>query len=308
VDFRALNTITRVDAYPLPVFEETMSTLHGSKYFTTLDAYSGYWQIRVAEYKPKTAFSTPGCHFQFTRLPYGLAAGPACFQRLMDVVLKELRGTECWTHMDDVILFSKTIEEHAQRLEHVLQKFEMANLQLQPSKCVFAQSQFQYLGYTVSEEGLTASPDKTSAIRHYTAPKSMKDVRSFLGLASFYRRLVPNFAYMAKPLTELIKKDVAFIWGERQQKAFEKLKEVLCSDTVLAYPDFSKQFVLTTDASKIAVAAILSQVQNGVERSISYGSRQLNQTERNYSASELEVLVLLWSTKHFRSYLYGKNS
>jgi hypothetical protein len=157
----------------------------------------------------------------------------------MDVVLKELRGTECCTYMDDVILFSETIE-HAQRLEHVLQKFERANLQLQLSKCVFAQSQVQYLGYTISEEGITASPDKTSAVRQYPTPRSVKDVRSISGLASFYRRLVPNFADMAKPLTQLIKKDVAFIWGERQQKAFEKLKEVLCSDTVLAYTDFSK--------------------------------------------------------------------
>ena len=134
----------------------------------------------------------------------------------MDVVLRDLTGTECWIFIDDLILFSDTIEEHASRLEHVLQRLDRANLQLQPTKCAFAQAEVQYLGYVVSRDGITASPDKLEAVQRYPVPKNAKDIRSFLGLASFYRRLVPKFAEIAKPLTELIRKDVQFKWGKRQ--------------------------------------------------------------------------------------------
>ena len=159
---------------------------------------------------------------------------------VMDIVLKELRGTECWVFLDDLIIFSDTIEEHANRLEHVLQRFEKANLLLQPAKCVFAKPKVQYLGYVVSREGISASPDKVKAVREYPTPKSVKDVRSFLGLASFYRRLIPKFADLAKPLTELTRKETEFIWEERQETAFQGLKEKLCSSEVLAYPYFSQ--------------------------------------------------------------------
>jgi len=134
----------------------------------------------------------------------------------MDVVLRDLTGTECWIFIDDLILFSDTIEENASRLEHVLQRLDRANLQLQPTKCAFAQAEVQYLGYVVSRDGITASPDKLEAVQRYPVPKNAKDIRSFLGLASFYRRLVPKFAEIAKPLTELIRKDVQFKWGKRQ--------------------------------------------------------------------------------------------
>jgi hypothetical protein len=151
VDFRALNGITEFDAYPLPIFDEIMSTLYGSKYYTTVDCESGFWQVKLAEEdKKKTAFSTPSVQFQFQCLPFGLSNSPASFQRLMDVVLKELKGTECWIFLDDVIIYSDTIEEHARRLEHVLQRFEKANLLLQPTKCVFAKSKVQYLGCGIS--------------------------------------------------------------------------------------------------------------------------------------------------------------
>jgi len=246
VDFRALNAVTQFDTYPLPLFEETVSTLHGSKYFSVLDCYSGFWQIKIAEEdKLTTAFSTPSGHYHFNRLPYRLSNSPASFQRLMDIVLRNLSRTECWIFIDDLILFADTIEEHVRQLEHVLQRLERANLQLQPAKCIFAQSQVQYLGYIVSRDGITASPDKLEAVRRYPVFKNAKDVRSFLGLASFYRRLVSKFTEIAKPLTELIRKDVQCKWEGRQQTAFEKMKGILCSEQVLAYPDFNSQFILT---------------------------------------------------------------
>jgi hypothetical protein len=208
--------------------------------------------------------------------------------------------------VDDLVLYSNTAEEHARRLEHILQRFDQAKLQLHPGKCAFAQPEVQNLGYVLSEKGISASPDKVKAVRNYPKPKNVKDVRAFLGLASFYRRLVPDFAQIAKSLTLLTRKNQEFTWGPKQQEAFETLKDRLCTTPVLAYPNFSLPFILTTDASKMAVGAILSQVQDGIERPISYASRQKNRQEQIYSASESEMLALVWATKHFRSYLLGK--
>ena len=216
----------------------------------------------------------------------------------MDTVLRDLIGPECWAFIDDIVIFSRSIEEHAQRLENVLQRFEAANLQLHPGKCVTAQPKVQYLGYVLSDEGITASPDKIKAFKQYPTPKGVKDVRAFIGLASFYRRLVPEFAELAKPLTTLTRKDQQFTWGPTQKEAFERLKERLCSAPLLAFPDFKLPFILTTDASKVAVGAILSQVQNGIERPIAYASRQLNNAERAYTVSEQEMLALVWATKN----------
>jgi hypothetical protein len=171
---------------------------------------------------------------------------------------------------------------------------------------VFASDQVRYLGHVISSRGIEASPDKVKAINEYPVPKTAKDVRAFLGLASFYRRLVPNFAQIAKPLTQLTKKEEKFEWKPQCQNAFDELKIKLSTTPVLAYPDFRLPFILTTDASKIAVAAVLSQVQGGIERPISFASRQLNKAERAYSASELEMLALVWATKYFRCYLYGR--
>jgi len=222
----------------------------------------------------------------------------------MDLVLKDLIGDELHVFIDDVIIFSKTAEEHAARLEHVLERFDKANLQLQ--KCMIARPKVNYLGYVLSQDGITASPDKVKAVRNYPTPANVKDVRAFLGLAS-YRRLVPDFAELSKHLTVLTKKDHEFRWGPDQQEAFEKLKVRLWTTPVLAYPDFSQPFILTKDANKVAVAAVLSQLQEGVERPLAYACRQLTKTEASYSASETEMLALVWAAKHFRCYLYTGN-
>jgi len=162
-------------------------------------------------------------------MPFGLANSPSSFQRLMDAVLKSLIGEECWVYLDDVIIYAKTAQEHAQRLRNVLQRFDKANLQLQPEKCAFAKPQVQYLEFVLSERGVAASPDKVKAVENYPTPRSVKGVRAFLGLASFYRRLVNGFADLGKPLTELTKKERLFTWGPDQQKAFDDLKARLCT-------------------------------------------------------------------------------
>ena len=170
---------------------------------------------------------------------------------------------------------------------------------------MIAQPQVKYVGY-VLPEGFSASSDKVDAVREYTTSRNAKDVRVFLRLASFYRRLVSKFAESAKPLTKLTRKGQEFNWGPSQQEAFDKLKAKLCTTPVLGYPNFDLPFILTTDASKVAIAAILSQVQNGLERPVAYASRQLNKPEQAYSALEAELLALVWAAKHFRCYLFSK--
>jgi hypothetical protein len=191
---------------------------------------------------------------------------------LIDVVLKNVTGVQCWVFIDDIIIFSKSAEEYALSLEN-------ANIQLRPGKYEFAKSKVQYLGFILSENGVAASADKVKAMIQYSTPKNAKDVRAFLGLASFYRRLVQKFAEAAKPLTILTRMDQNFIWGPSQQEAFDDLKNRLSISPVLAYPNFELPIILTTDASKVAVAAILSQVQDGVENPIAYASRQLNKAK-----------------------------
>jgi len=178
VDFRALNAVTQFDPYPLLVFEETTSTFYGSKYFTVLDCYSGFWQVGIKEeHKETTGFGVPSGHYEFNRVQFGLSNSPENFQRLMDAVLKDLVGTECWVFIDDIIVYSKNAEEHSARLENVLRRFGEANLQLHPVKCVFAQPQVQYLSFVLSEKGVTASPVKVKAVKQY--PIKVKAVKQY---------------------------------------------------------------------------------------------------------------------------------
>ena len=287
--------------------DEATSTLYGSKYFSVLDCFSGFLQVNVKEaHRERTAFSVPSGHYEFTRLPFGLTNSPANFQRLMDMVLKNLVGTECYIYLDNCVIFSNTAEEHARRLEHVLQRFDQSNLQLHPGKCAIAQPKVKYLGFELSDKGVSATADMVEAIKGYPKPKNARDVRAFIGLASFYRRLVPNFAEIAKPLTALTRKNQEFAWGLTQQDAFDSLKWKLSTTPVLAFPNFGLPFILTTDASKVAVAALLSQVQEGIKWPIAFASRQKNTPEQSYTMSESEMLALVWATKFFRCYLFGR--
>jgi hypothetical protein len=286
--------------------DEAASTVFGSKYFSVFDCFPGFLQVNIKEeHRERTAFTVPSGYYEFTRLPFGVNNSPANFQRLMDTVLKNLVGTECYIYLDDCVIFSSTAEEQARRLENFLQWFDKANLQLYLGKCVVTQPKVEYLGFELSDKGVSATADKVEAIKAYPKPKNARDVRAFIGLASFYDRLVPNFAETTKPLTALTRKNQEFTWGPSQQEAFDLLKQKL-STIVLAFPNFNLPFILTTDASKVAVAAILSQVQKGVERPIAFDSRQKNTAEQSYTASEFEMLALVCATKFFCCYLFGR--
>ena len=198
------------------------------------------------------------------------------------------------------------MEEHVQKLEVIFKRLEQANFKIQPEKCVFAADTVEYLGHVCTPSGIRPDPQKIKAIELYPVPKTVRDIRAFIGLAWYYRRHVRNFAELARPLTTLTRKGVPFEWTNEQQQAFQRLNEILSTEPLLIYPDFTQPFIVACDASTKAVGAVLSQIRNGEERTIAYCSRQLNSAETKYSVTELELLVLIFATKQFRCYLYGR--
>ena len=306
IDYRDLNAITKTDYFPLPNIQETIDKLSGARLFSTMDLASGYFQVPVyPDDQEKTGFSTPDNHYHFLRMAMGLKNAPATWSRMMHHILGKLTYTACLVYLDDIIVFSQDEQTHLKRLRHVFQKMREANLKFKPTKCNFMKKETEYLGHLIIARGLTTHPDKTKIIESYPIPASVKELRAFLGLCGFYRKFVTNFAKISQPLTLLTKKDVKYSWGPEQQEAFVTLKRALISPPVLRYPDFSKQFIVNTDASATAVAAILTQKHDGVELPICFSSRTLNAAERRYSAIERECLAVVFAVKTYRNYLTG---
>ena len=252
VDYRRLNGVSRKDVYPLPRIDDILDTLGETRYFSSLDLCSGYWQIELhPESRPKSVFVTHRGLHEFVRLPFGLCNGPSTFQRLMEVVLSGLVWSSCFVYIDDVLVCSRTFEEHLQHLSQVFERLRQANLKLKPKKCLFLREEVPYLGHVVTREGIHPDPSKTAKIREYPVPKDVSQLRQFLGLASYYRRFICGFSKIAAPLHALLRKDVCFQWDDSCQQAFTQLKECLVSAPVLVYPQFKADvpFVLETNAS-----------------------------------------------------------
>ena len=307
VDYRKLNLVTEQDAHPLPRVDDLLDSLNGNCLFSTLDLRSGYWQVSMSpEDKQKTAFITPHGLYEFLRIPYGLCTAPVTFARALGIILSGLSYDICLCYFDDVIIFSKTIDEHCQCLMRVLQRFRDHGLRVKASKCSFGADNVIYLGHSISSNGVHTDPAKIKAVQELTCPTNLEQLRSFLGLAGYYRKFIPNFASVASPLTELTKKDVAFLWSPLHQASFLQLKDYLCSAPVLAYPQLDKPFIVQTDASTVGLGAILTRLDDsGKERVVSYASRTLTAREQNYTAMEKEALAVVFATKHFRVYLLG---
>ena len=307
VDYRRVNSLTKVDEFPLPRIDDTLDLLTGQQYFTTLDLATGYWQVRMdPASKEKTAFTTYSGLYQFRKMPFGLVNAPATFQRLMEVVLAGLARTTCMVYLDDILVFGQDLAEHNTNLEMVLTRLREAGLRLKPAKCHLARQHVEFLGHIVSSAGVQTDPKKLKAVNRYPPPTDVKTLRSFLGLASYYRRFVPGFAATASPMHALTKKDVPFVWTGSCQSSFERIKELLTSAPVLVFPQFDRPFILETDASGAGLGAILAQKQDdGSVRPIAYASRTLQPHEKRYGATEMEGLGVVWAVKHFRPYLYG---
>ena len=307
-DYRLLNEVTVKDSYPIPRIEETLESLSGAQWFSTLDLASGYWQVELdQEAKEKSAFVVRGGLYQWTVMPFGLCNAPSTFERLMENIMAGLQWESLLIYLDDVIVFGKTIEEELNRLKRVFQKLRQANLKLKPKKCVLFQKSVLYLGHVVSREGIATDPEKIRVIQEWETPKCLKDVRAFLGLASYYRRYVKSFCDIARPLNRLTQKNIAFNWTNSCEEAFLALKQCLTTSPVLAYPTYSGQFTLDTDASAYGIGAVLSQEQNGQEKVIAYASRTLTRAQRNYCVTRRELLAVVFFVRYFRPYLYGRH-
>jgi len=268
IDYRALNEKTIGDAYPLPNITEILDQLGSAKYFSVFDLASGFHQIPMHESDaPKTAFSTPYGHYHFKRMPFGLKNAPATFQRLMDQVLSGLQGTELFVYLDDIVLYASSLREHEIKFNKLAERLRKANLRLQPDKCEFLRKEVNYLGHVIGEDGVRPDPKKIEAIENFPRPQNPKAIKQFLGLAGYYRRFLPDFSKTARPLTNLLKKDIEFEWTDAQELAFLSLKTSLCSEPLLQYPDFTQPFLVTTDASNYAIGDILSQGEIGKESS-----------------------------------------
>ena len=304
-DFRQLNAATVKDAHPLPGIDDLLDALHGACWFSTLDLKSGYWQVPIMERdKEKTVFRTSsGQLYEFNQAPFGLCNAPATFSRFMDRVLSGLHWETCLFYLDDIIVFYSTWEEHLARLRQVFERLRHANLKLGAEKCTFAAKEVRYLGHQVTEEGLLPDPALLTAIREIPPPKTATEVRSFLGLAGYYRRYVKKFAAIAGLLHDLTRKDAVFHWSADCHDAFDCLKTLLTTSPITAFPDFSQSFRLYTDSSTAGLGAILAQVREGRERIICCASRSLNQAEKAYPATKLECLAIVWAVAKFRPYL-----
>jgi hypothetical protein len=305
VDYRKLNAVTKRDNYPLPRIDELFDSLGGSKWFSSLDLASGYWQVEVEpEDREKTAFITKHGVYEFRVMPFGLSNAPGTFQRLMDKVFKEEIGKNIVVYLDDINIYSKTFEEHLVHLRQAFDKLRAAGLKLGADKCHFCRQSLEFLGHIISAEGIAPDPAKIEKVQQWPTPSNITELRGFLGLASYYRCFIKDFAQVAAPLYQLLKKNAEFKIEQTQQQALDNLKTRLTTAPILQYPDFSKSFILHTDASFQGLGAILSQKDSrGKEFAIYFASRTLSTAEKNYSVTELEALAVIWAVKKFRPYL-----
>uniref|UniRef100_A0AAG5DCG3 RNA-directed DNA polymerase n=1 Tax=Anopheles atroparvus TaxID=41427 RepID=A0AAG5DCG3_ANOAO len=308
IDYRKLNDKTVNDKFPMPQIEDILDNLGKSSYFTTLDLKSGFHQIEMDPlYREKTAFSTPNGHYEFNRMPFGLKNAPATFQRAMNSVLSDLIGRVCFVYLDDIIVIGKDLNSHLKNLSVVLQRLACFNLKIQLDKCEFLRRETEFLGHTITPEGIKPNPDKIRKILEWSLPKTKKEIKQFLGLAGYYRKFIKDYSKITRPLSSCLKKEAKLdVAKEEYLKSFENLKAILSSDQVLAFPDFEEPFILTTDASNHALGAVLSQIQSGQEKPIAFGSRTLNETEQRYSTTEKEALAIIWAVEKYKPYLYGR--
>lgn len=317
LDSRKLNAVSKGDAYAVPYIPQILDSLKEARFLSSIDLASSFWQIPLDESsKEKTSFSVPGRGlFRFEVVPFGLCGASSRQQRLMDLLFNtgfadDIIDGMVYVYVDDIVVVSSSLESHLTLLDRVLGKLKYANLTVNFKKCKFFRSSLKYLGFVVDEMGLRTDPDKVRAILDFPVPESAKQVKMFLGTASWYRRFIRDFASIAAPLnalTSTAKKAPKFIWTEEANRAFMKLKESLVSAPVLACPDFDRPFIVHCDASSFGLGGMLTQKFDDAEHPIAYASRSLSKAERNYSATEREALAVIFAIEKFQAYLGSRH-
>ena len=309
-DGRKLNSVTVQDSYPLPRIDVILSKLSESKFLTTIDLKSAFWQIPLDEQsKPKTAFAVPGRGlFQFEVLPFGLADSPRRMQRLIDTVFGPSLEPYLFGYLDDLIISTPTMELHLEILNKVFESLKSANLTLNLEKCKFCRSSLPFLGFIVDSSGIKTDPEKIKAIKEFPRPATVTQIKRFLGLAGWYRRFIYDFSTLSSNITSLMtgkRKSNPIVWTKEAEEAFNTLKDRLTTAPVLVAPDFTKPFTIQTDASTTGLAAVLFQEIDGKEHPIAYASKTMNSSQRQYTVTEQECLAVLFGIEKFRPYVEG---
>ena len=315
VDYRALNKITKKDAYPLPRIDESFSQFHGARFFTTLDLLSGYWQIITDEAShEKTAFSTRYGHYEWLVLPFGVANGPGGFQKRVNRLLAKYVDVFVIVYMDDILIYSRTLREHVEHLKIVLQALAEADLILNIAKCQLFQTETRFLGHILTRNGSTPDPRNIEKVLNWPTPRTITDVRGFNNLANHYRRYIKGFATLALPLTNLLKgspvKGSPIVWTPKEEASFQALKKALTSDPVLRHPRMGQPFIIDPDSSQYCIGAVLQQSFRDPDdqirlHPIAFESKKLTETEQNYSAQERELLAVKHALNHWRHIVEG---
>jgi transposase InsO family protein len=304
VDYRALNSVTVKDRYPLPLIDNLLERLQTAKVYTALDLKGAYNLVRIKKGDEwKTAFRTRYGHYEYVVMPFGLTNAPACFQRFMNDLFKDYLDIFVVVYLDDILIFSINEEEHVDHVKKVLQILRENDLYCEFEKCIFHAKEVEFLGYIVSGEGVEMSQKKIDSILAWEVPKNRIDVMSFLGFANYYRRFIKDFAKIAAPLHNLTKKEDTFVWTEKAQSAFEELKHAFVSAPILKYADFSKPFVLETDASNYAMGCVLSQHFDGVLHPVAFYSKKFSGSELRWEIHDKELFGIITALRHWRHYL-----
>jgi hypothetical protein len=302
IDYRQLNKVTIKNRYPLPRIDDLMDQLVGARVFSKIDLRSGYHQIKVKDEDiQKTAFRTRYGHYEYNVMPFGVTNAPGVFMEYMNRIFHAYLDLFVVVFIDDILIYSKSEEEHAEHLRVVLQVLKENKLYAKLSKCEFWLYEVSFLGHIISGNGIAVDPSKVDAVSHWETPKSVTEVRSFLGLAGYYRRFIEGFSKLALPLTQLTCKGRAFVWDVHCERSFNELKQRLTTAPVLVLPKADEPFVVYCDASKLGLGGVL--MQNG--KVVAYASRQLRIHERNYPTHDLELAAVVFVLKIWRHYLYG---
>jgi len=307
VDYTKLNEKTEDDPYPLPIPRTTFQVLNKAKYYSSLDLASGYWQVQVAKKDiPKTAFNTRKGTFAYLRMPMGLKGAPSAFQRFMTEIFSDLLYRGVLVFIDDILIYSEKWEEHLRLVNEVLRRLSKHNLQAKVGKCHFGAKEIKYLGSVISYRCRKPDPEKVKAIQNMEPPKSKDDVRSVMGLASFYREFIKDLSIIAAPIQKLLEKDVQFVWGPEQQKAFDIIKQSISMNSCLEIPEPNWKYELHTDASLSGIGAVLFQKDpQGHLHTIEFASKSLTKAQRKQAIPVLECYAIVWALKKFRCYIHG---